>query len=204
MLDRIAPSGARVVVPNGVDPEEWARPGTVPASLDSRSRPWIAYVGNMDDRVDVAVLSRIADEVPGATFALCGPLLRPRHFAPLRERPNVVFLGRRDRATVVGVVRAADACVMPHRRTKLTASMSPIKIYEYLAGGARVVTTDLPSVRGVSSELTRVSDDDEFVDRLKRVLEEPARSESARREFARANSWERRHRTLLDRSVHAD
>ncbi len=76
--------------------------------------------------------------------------------------------------------------------------MSPLKLYEYLAGGARVVATDLPPVRGVDPSVLLVEPGGAFADAVAQALEQPRPSEETRRAFVQANSWRSRHEAFLD------
>src|SRR5207245_1179743 len=44
-------------------------------------------------------------------------------------------------------MRAMDVCIMPHRMTAFTESLNPIKLWEYLAAGKPIVSTDVAGFR---------------------------------------------------------
>ena len=54
---------------------------------------------------------------------------------------NVHLVGAAGTTRLPGWLLAMDACIMPHRHDGLTASMDPLKLYEYLAAGRPVVST---------------------------------------------------------------
>ena len=56
------------------------------------------------------------------------------------------------------MIHAADVCVVPHRLNRLTMAMSPLKLYEYLAGGRPVAASDLPAVRAVDPRIVLVQE----------------------------------------------
>jgi glycosyltransferase involved in cell wall biosynthesis len=99
---------------------------------------------------------------------------------------------------VPGLIRAADACMIPHTRMQLTRSMSPLKLYEYLAAGRPVVAVDLPPIREVGSRVVLAAEGDDFGERTRTALALGATPENERQEFLAANSWRRRHDTILD------
>jgi hypothetical protein len=75
--------------------------------------------------------------------------------------------------------------------------MSPLKLYEYLAGGRPVAATDLPPVRAVDPRIVRVGDGESFADGVAEVLDRGPLTDDERLAFIDANSWERRHDRLL-------
>lgn len=195
LLDRLAPETAGILVPNGISPEEWSSPGAAPAWFTALPTPRLLYVGTLDERVDLDVIRALAERHPAGSVVLVGPELDGAMTA-IRDLPNVHVVSPVPRATIVGLVHAADVCLLPHRRTPLTEAMSPLKLYEYVAGGRPVVATDLPPVRGVSSRVVLV-DNARFADAVASALLSPALSEDDRLAFVRENSWAHRFESML-------
>src|SRR5687768_11930654 len=119
--------------------------------------PRFLYVGTLDRRIDVALVGDVARRVPGASIVFLGPATDPEHVECLRRIPGVVIRPPADRATVVATVSAADACLLPHVVTPLTEGMSPLKVYEYLAGGRPVAAVDLPALHGIDDRVLLAS-----------------------------------------------
>jgi glycosyltransferase involved in cell wall biosynthesis len=200
ILDVIRPSGPGVVVPNGVDPLEWSRPQPTPDWFRSLPGPRLLYVGSLESRVDVDALATAARALPDASFALVGPLLEPDYFSELRLLPNVHLRPPASRFEVVGLVTAADVCLLPHLDNALTRAMSPLKLYEYLAGGAPVAALDLEPIRDVSPRVVIREDLGQAIGEALILGRAP---ESDRRAFAEANSWRRRHQPILQLALDA-
>lgn len=198
LLDRIAPAGPSAVVPNGVEPKEWTAFDRPPAWFAELPRPRILYVGTIDGRLDTAVLERIAAAYPSGSLAMAGYLPDREPFAALLDAPNVHWRPTLPRREVAAMVAAADACVIPHRRTELTSAMSPLKAYEYLAGGRPVVATDLPPMRGVDPRLRLVAEGDDFLAALDEALTAEPLPEGERLRFVTENSWRTRHDRVLE------
>jgi glycosyltransferase involved in cell wall biosynthesis len=189
---RVAGSDGGVVVPNAVDRREWVAPDPPPASFGAAAPPRILYVGALDGRLDVDAVAATARRFANGTVVLAGPVADPGHLAPLREIDNVVFAGPQRRTDVVAMVHAADVCVIPHLRSPLTETMSPLKLYEYLAGGRPVAATDLVPMRGVDDSVQLIAPGQPFENGVAAALERGPMPEAARLAFIRRNSWEDR------------
>ncbi|WP_271601008.1 glycosyltransferase [Bradyrhizobium sp. CCBAU 45384] len=199
ILDRIQPSGPSAIVPNGVAPEEWRQPGAPPAWFAELPAPRILYVGAMTaERLDVEALGEIATRFCHGSLVLVGPVHDPEILDPLRRLPNVWIQRPVGRKEIASVIHAADVCVMPHRFSRLTAAMSPVKLYEYLAGGRPVVASDLPPVRAVDERIVLVPEGHSFADAVDEALNQQPLCEAERLAFIEANSWARRHRQILN------
>ncbi len=195
ILESIRPSGPSAVVPNGVDPEEWVQPGPAPGWFAQLPGPRLLYVGSLESRVDVDALATAARAHADASIALVGPLLDGGHFERLLQEPNVHLHPPVARAEVVALVAAADACLIPHVDNPLTRAMSPLKLYEYLAGGAPVAALDVAPLRGVSP---RVAIRDELAEAIAAALALGRAADSERLEFAKANSWRQRQAPIVE------
>ena len=128
---------------------------------------------------------------------MVGSLADPRHLGHLSDLSNVVVHPPVARPELAATVAAADTCLLPHVVTPLTQAMSPLKVYEYLAGGRAVAAVDLPPLAGIDDRVIR-SRPAGFVDAVVRALSLSRRSarRSASR-FVEANSWQRRHEQIL-------
>lgn len=204
IVDRIDPLGPARVVPNGVEPGEWASPSPPPSWFRSLPGPRILYTGTLDRRVDVASVKRIAEALGGASVVLVGSVVDPGHFAPVAELPNVRLPGEVPRDAIPSLVSAADACVIPHTRGRLTEAMSPLKLYEYLAAGRPVAATDLPPIRDVDDRVILVGEGGDFAEAVRRSLQLGPAEEPRRQAFLAEHSWDARHEPLLDALLAAE
>ena len=198
IVERIAPTGPALVAPNGIDPDEWLGPQPpAPRWFTDTPAPRAVYVGMLDTRIDVQGLLLALRDLPDLQVHLVGPIGDPAHLAPLRALPQVHVHGHVGRRDVVGLLRAADASLIAHRRTRLTEAMSPLKLYEYLAAGSPVVTPAFGPVQGIDERVLLTEDVAGFAEALPRALALGRAPEAERAAFVAANSWRARHDAML-------
>ncbi len=110
------------------------------------------------------------------------------------------FVGHVSYAEVARYLRAADVLVMSYPNTEHYARyMSPMKLFEYMASGTPIVTTDLPTIREVLDDTTALFTRDTSTRALEEgvvaVLSDPAsaatRAQEARRRVTEY-SWAKR------------
>ncbi len=198
LLRSLTPTGASRVVPNGLEPAEWLDQPTSSQSSANCRGPLLVYAGSLDARLDVEWLRQTARAMPQATLALVGPLVDAAHLQPLRGEPNVAIRAPLARAELTTLIRSADVGLIPHRRSPLTDAMSPLKLYEYLAGGLPVAATDLEPMRGVDHRVVLVGEGGDFPAAVRAAHALGRAPERERRAFVRANSWRSRHEALLE------
>jgi glycosyltransferase involved in cell wall biosynthesis len=165
-------------------------------AMEALPHPRIVFTGAVvATKLDVALIVDVATARPDYAFALVGPtgLGDPTtDVSALHAVPNVHLLGGRPHDQLPAVMRAADVGIIPYASNRLTASIFPMKVYEYLAAGLPVVTTALPALAGVE-EVAAAADAQTFAQALDRALagdgDEERRDRSA---AAAAHSWDAR------------
>lgn len=185
-----------VDAPNVADVEFFAtalEPGPVDDAIERLPSPRVVFTGAVvPTKVDVEWLAALARRRPDWSFALVGPIGfgDPRSdVSALRAVPNIHLLGARPYGQLPGILRSADAALIPYALNDLTASVFPMKVYEYIAAGLPVVSTPLPALRDVP-EVTLVAEPGEAADALDRLMAES--TEARRRErsaSAAGHAW---------------
>jgi glycosyltransferase involved in cell wall biosynthesis len=140
-------------VPNAVDYERFSKAveeGREPEQVADLCRPRVGYVGAINEKIDIALLSDLAQALPQAAIILVGPVrsnseAMERNIKTLRERSNVHFVGRVPVEEVPCFMNACDVGLLPYRRNAWTQHIHPLKLYEYLACGLPIVSTDIPA-----------------------------------------------------------
>lgn len=189
------------LIPNGVDVRVFEDAGVPSAGGDGP--PLTAFVGHLSERVDVELLTAVADR--GMRIRMIGPpqeTMKEGHLGPLQAHPNVEWAGRVPYSQLGQALSDVTTCVLPYGDTAFNRASFPLKILEYLAAGRRVVSTDLPAVRWLDTPLVERADGiEDFADAVERSLASPLTSAeiAERRAFAEQHSWAARTRLLADR-----
>jgi glycosyltransferase involved in cell wall biosynthesis len=192
-------SGNVLDAPNVADTQLFSaalQPGPLDPQMAALPAPRIVFTGAIVAvKLDLALLVEVARLRPSWSFALVGPVGPGEPHADISalvEEPNIHLLGPRAYGELPDVLRAADAGLIPYVRNELTASIFPMKVYEYLAAGLPVIATPLPAIEGVGEILT-ASDAGGVVRLLEQALAEDGPERRAERSrAAAAHSWDRR------------
>jgi glycosyltransferase involved in cell wall biosynthesis len=110
----------------------------------------------------------------------------------LRHMPNVHFLGRKDIDQVPYYIKAFDVCLIPYRVDERAQHASPLKLYDYLAAGKPVVTTDYAAAHPFKDVIRIVDSSGAFIGAVEDCLLEDGRLIAERRRIAADNTWEKR------------
>ncbi len=192
------------LIPNAADVAHFRRaldPETPLApELRGLPHPVIGFVGVIQDWIDLDLIAELARKRPAWSFVLVGPAGPGVNLSPLQGMANVHLLGRREKEVLPGYFKGFDVCLNPFRLNKLTATVSPLKFYEYLASGKPVVSVPLPEVKAFSGAVELAQTPDEFLQKIEAALasETPER-QAARLRIAAANSWEQRVAEMMER-----
>jgi teichuronic acid biosynthesis glycosyltransferase TuaH len=166
-----------------------------PEGMNVNDKKIIGFTGSIEYRTDFELLRKVATYHSDKIICLVGPVSGDEHLkARLNKLTNIIFTGPKKLHELPAYLQYFDCCIIPYKINKLTASIYPLKINEYLAAGKPVVATrfseDISSFRNVAY----ITDThDEFIRAIDRAIDENMINRKvARMEAASANSWEKR------------
>ncbi len=199
------------IVPNGVDFKHFSpvydERTTVAKDMVNVSKPVIGYLGNLTARIDFGLLCDLADIHPEWVIVLIGGKNAPirdkntrRYLDELEQRDNVHFVGPKPYEDLTRYLKAFDVCLLPYVvDDPFNINCSPLKLYEYLATGKPIVSTDLPAVRPFNGLVSIARDVEDFERKVTQALDErDGELRKLRLAAAQENSWERRAETVLE------
>jgi len=160
------------------------------------SHPRIGYVGALNEKLDLALLRGVALARPDWEFLVVGFWTfydQPEKLDLIRGLPNVFLPGPVPVEDVPLAIAACDVCILPYERNAWTRNIDSLKLYEYLACGRPVVSTDIPAARGFG-DLVRITDDPaSFSAAIEAALAENSPALAAqRRAIAATHTWDMR------------
>lgn len=134
--------------PSSVDVTHFAaarRPQADPEDQARLAHPRLGFYGVIDERLDIALLERVAELRPAWQIVLVGPIVKIDP-AGLPRRDNIHYLGAKTYDELPRYLAGWDVAIMPFALNQSTRFISPTKTPEYLAGGCPVVSTPITDV----------------------------------------------------------
>jgi glycosyltransferase involved in cell wall biosynthesis len=212
---KLAPHVPVGIIPNGVSQEffsPWPEPQPEARrrwfGADAAEHPTAAYVGRLaaekgiDDLLEAFDLLHARLDVRVA-IAGAGPL-KPTVDAWVARRPWAVFHGLLERTAVPGLFAAADAAVLPSRRTRTASEQFGMAALEALAAGTPVAAFDTGALReavGDGGTIVPEGDVQALTEALATLLTAPVDDRRQARERARRRAAEFTYARLAQRHV---
>jgi teichuronic acid biosynthesis glycosyltransferase TuaH len=190
------------LIPNGVHVEHYESVADTSLPVHTIAHHWtkpvFGYTGTIHgDRVDVGLVASVAQAYPTATIAMVGPNLLDQVEQQLLDRfSNIVFTGSQPYADLPDIMRAFDVCMVPHLVTPFTESLNPIKLWEYLAVGKPIVSTNVAGFRDYPNLVSVAATSDDFVSLIALASSETLDLPAQRQEAARQHTWDKRIKTV--------
>lgn len=185
------PHKESLFIPNGCDLAHFKPRGKAsrPREFSGHRGPVVIYSGAWAKWIDRELVLKIADGFKNALVAVVGV-----EFGSSVDKslPNLRYLGCKPYQELPVYLQSSTVCIIPFLLEPVTVATNPIKMYEYLASGKPVISTDIPEARNVPSvHIGRTHED--FLEKLGMIL-------SGRLPFDKeevygwlySNTWEKR------------
>jgi glycosyltransferase involved in cell wall biosynthesis len=212
---------AIMVAPDGADP--------VPASLqlepcikNNASDFAIGYIGSLFKGKGMELISEISRKCPWAKFHIIGGRLDDIDYwkRKICDSSNIKFYGYIPHKNVYSYMLSFDALIAPYQEKVSVFSsskknrgsgdvskwMSPLKIFEYMAAGKAILSSDLPVLKEIlkhkqNSLLAPPKDIDKWISNLQLIRDDVKLrnelGENAKKEFKINYTWDSRAKKIL-------
>ncbi|WP_262692816.1 glycosyltransferase family protein [Kordiimonas aestuarii] len=140
------------------------------AALEKR----IIYTGNMNDRVNWPLLSKILNNVcrEGVTLHLVGPCGRkPAPLEQLITHPYCVYHGMLQEDETIELASKAHVALICHENDELSKFMNPLKVFMYEAIGLPWVSAQIEGITLQNGSSHICENDNDLIQRLNTILE---------------------------------
>lgn len=195
-----------ICVPNGVRLEDWHVEPDAPipdeiARIVCEGKPIVGYYGSFAAWMDYTLITALSRARPDVNIVMIGydyewgkgAFTQSR----IAELSNVHIVPAQKYERLKYFSRFFDAGIIPFRTYELTKSVSPVKLFEYMAQGIPVVAAGLPECRKYASCLN-ADDAEDFVAKVGQALslKHDADYQARLRSDAQANTWTARGRII--------
>ncbi|MFK7933821.1 MAG: glycosyltransferase [Saprospiraceae bacterium] len=162
----------------------------------------IGFTGNLNEyRVNYGLIKKVAEYHQDKTVVLVGPLNSDDYKTHgLDQMDNVILTGGKNIRELPKFLQHFDVTMIPFHCNRLTASVYPLKINEYLSAGRPVVTSNFSEdIRSFEEVIYVTENDDDFIKTLDQAIAENDEAKvKARFAVANSNTWKARVREFWD------
>jgi glycosyltransferase involved in cell wall biosynthesis len=184
----------KLVLQNGVEYEIYqsldphhARPPFWPKPAGTQ---YVGFIGGISrTKTDLPLLERLFRALPTVTFLFVGFVDEPGLAGWLDGFPNAHFVPTVPHAELPAIVSSFDVAIVPHQINDRTRGNDLLKVMDYLAAGAPIVATPCSGLEALSPPIVLASSADEFVHRVRQVLDARGYDSAPGKAIARARSW---------------
>lgn len=196
-----------LLCPNGADydfiTDAMVRTASPPADLQpilSLNKAIIGYYGALAHWFDFDLIKTVAAARDDLSFVLIGPDIDASlQKSQALQLPNIHWLGVKAYAEIPQYLRFFDAAMIPFDLNDVTHATSPLKLFEYMAGGKPVVITAMAESMRYPGVIIAY-DVEDFSNKLDQALQLRQDPEylGAIRQIAHQNTWNKRATQILE------
>jgi len=184
-------------VPNGVDFKHFNKNHKLnDESILKINKPRIVYIGAIRDWFDKKLVYKVARNLPDYNFIFIGKV--EENLDELKNLKNIHLPGPKNYNMLPGILKECDAGIIPFKKTDLTDSVSPIKLFEYMACGLPVVSTNFMELNYINSPAFICSNETEFTQSIKKAIKLSSREKEKFKTFAKNQTWASRAQQIIN------
>jgi glycosyltransferase involved in cell wall biosynthesis len=173
-----------VVISNGVDWNLFSS-NILNGKINIKNR--ITYVGAISEWFDIELVEFIADKFSDYEIILIGPC--SINIDRFKTHKNIKLLGKMKQDAFVPILSESAVAIVPFRINELTKKVDALKIYEYLAAGVPVVSTEIGGANNLPILIGK--DKDSFAVKITEAIKNDSIEKRIERSLeAKKFSWE--------------
>lgn len=166
----------------------------IPEDIEKIVRPKIGFIGSIvANKVDLDLIYFMGHSRPGWSFIFVGPISKSVNISRFSRLDNIHFLGYKKLHQLPGYLKDFDVAIIPYLLNEVTKGVSPLKLYEYLAAGKPVVSTNIPEAYPLKEVIKIADNKDAFISNIEYLLKNDTKEDVQKRlDVARQNTWNKR------------
>jgi hypothetical protein len=165
-----------MIIPNGVDCKLFQKTVIIAKPLLNIKSPIVMYIGALSEWFDYDLVKQLAINIPKITIVLIGPVSRDasQTLIHLTNFNNIIHLSKIPHHQLPQYLKAADVCIIPFLKNKLTSHVLPNKLFEYFSAGKTCVMTNFNKYLYEYSPFVYIAETNrEFIFKVKNALQKP-------------------------------
>lgn len=166
-----------------------------PKEIEGIDKPIVLFMGHIEHRTDFGLLKYLLEGNRDKVFLMVGPWsIEEDLLTKLKEHPNIVFTGGKKLEELPAYLQYAHCAIIPFKHNRLTRSIYPLKVNEYLAAGKPVVSTSFSEdIRDFASVIAVADTPEKFTEAIDEAIATDSREKAETRiRFVADNNWQNR------------
>ena len=162
--------------------------------------PIIGYVGIIqEDRVNLDLIEYIANKNLDKSIVLIGPIWKKQDEEKLKKFANIYLLGPKSYKEIPDYFNQFDTGIIPHYTNEFIKYTCSMKIYEFMACGLPIITTNTPGTEQFKDYIKITNDFDEFNTFINQELESDSKEKiNARLKIIKEHTWAKKIDQMLN------
>ncbi len=140
-----------VLIPNGFDAKNLPNGDIeLPGDLKNVPSPRIGFIGTLFHFLDYELIEYVVRNNQDKSFVFvgaCEESSSQRWGAVVRKNSNVFWLGKKQKSEIPAYIKYFDVCINPFKVDEVSRSVSPLKVFEYLAQRKPVISVQMESLQ---------------------------------------------------------
>jgi hypothetical protein len=169
--------------------------------LNGRKTGRVGFVGCLGGWLDYKLIYNIIKDMQDIQFLFVGRIYAEPIYdiiLKLRRFKNFRYLGIKNYNELLKIYGLVDAMIIPFKLNDVTDDVSPIKMFEYLAGGMPVISTNFKEIQQ-DYPILIANNEIEFKEKIIEGMNKDSKYRNELKEYAKQESWNERIKPIIEK-----
>jgi len=156
-------------------------------------KPIIGYFGAIERRIDYDMMRVVIKANPDKSFVFAGPAIKEHIPDWFNNTPNLYLTGPIPYSEMPQMLKGFDIATIPFKKDEVSATIFPLKLFEYLGAGKPVIVTDFnPDLKDYTKNaVVFCADASAFTQAINTILTTDNKQRKVERQaVANENTWD--------------
>jgi len=153
----------------------------------------LTYIGTISSWLDFDLIEKSVNDFENIVYFLIGPI---EQNIEVLKHERIKYFGSVEHKYIKTLVVKSDILVMPFKVNKLIEAVDPVKMYEYISFGKKIISIDYKELNKFSQYISSYKNYKDFKEVLNQLIDSSS-NDSLNKNFIELNNWQNRKKEII-------
>ena len=149
----------------------------------------LTYIGTVSNWFDFDLIEKSLNDFEDIVYFIIGPI---EHNTKILEHDRIIYFGSIEHKYIKSIIVKSDILIMPFKVNRLIEAVDPVKMYEYIAFGNKIISVYYDELKKFSNYINLYKNYDELSKMIYGL-----KKKKLNNDFIENNTWKSRTKEII-------